>query len=112
VLLFQAEPKERRGDGGGAAAHLTSARRREARHVEQIAVATGSQKELDGIVLADPGCPIRYVITVEALKEGWDCPFAYVLCSLQNARSSKDVEQLLGRVLRMPYARPGPSSGR
>lgn len=72
---------------------------------KQIAVATGDQKELDGVVLSDPSCPIRYVITVEALKEGWDCPFAYVLCSLQDARSAKDVEQLLGRVLRMPYAR-------
>lgn len=72
---------------------------------EQIAVATGTQKELDGINLFDPACPIRYVITVEALKEGWDCSFAYVLASLQSVNSSKDVEQLLGRVLRMPYAK-------
>jgi type III restriction enzyme len=71
----------------------------------QIAVATGTQKELDGINLFDPACPIRYVITVEALKEGWDCSFAYVLASLQSVNSAKDVEQLLGRVLRMPYAR-------
>lgn len=71
----------------------------------QIAVATGTQKELDGINLFDPACPIRYVITVEALKEGWDCSFAYVLASLQSVNSSKDVEQLLGRVLRMPYAK-------
>lgn len=71
----------------------------------QIAVATGSQKELSGIDLFDPACPIRYVITVEALKEGWDCPFAYVLASLQSVGSAKDVEQLLGRVLRMPYAK-------
>jgi type III restriction enzyme len=71
----------------------------------QIAVATGTQKELDGINLFDLACPIRYVITVEALKEGWDCSFAYVLASLQSVNSSKDVEQLLGRVLRMPYAK-------
>jgi len=71
----------------------------------QIAVATGSQKELDGIDLFDPACQIRYVITVEALKEGWDCSFAYVLASLQSVNSAKDVEQLLGRVLRMPYAK-------
>ena len=71
----------------------------------QIAVATGTQKELDGINLFDPACPIRYVITVEALKEGWDCSFAYVLASLQSVNSAKDVEQLLGRVLRMPYAK-------
>jgi len=72
---------------------------------DQIAVATGAQKELDGIDLFDRACPVRYVITVEALKEGWDCSFAYVLASLQSVNSAKDVEQLLGRVLRMPYAR-------
>lgn len=72
---------------------------------EQIAVATGTQKELDGINLFSPECKIQYVITVEALKEGWDCSFAYVLASLQSVNSSKDVEQLLGRVLRMPYAK-------
>jgi type III restriction enzyme len=71
---------------------------------EQIAIATGKIKELVGQDLMAPTCPIRYVITVEALKEGWDCPFAYILCSLQSVRSGKDVEQLLGRVLRMPYA--------
>jgi type III restriction enzyme len=43
---------------------------------------------------------------VQALREGWDCPFAYVLCSLQRLSSATAVEQLLGRVLRMPYAKP------
>jgi len=71
---------------------------------KQIAIATGKIKGLDGVDLMDRLCPVRYVITVEALKEGWDCPFAYILCSLQSVRSGKDVEQLLGRVLRMPYA--------
>jgi type III restriction enzyme len=70
-----------------------------------IAVATGEQRELDGVNLADPGCPIRYVITVEALKEGWDCPSAYVFCSVARVSSQTAVEQLLGRVLRMPYAK-------
>jgi type III restriction enzyme len=70
-----------------------------------IAVATGEQRELDGVNLADPGCPIRYVITVEALKEGWDCPSAYVFCSVARVASLTAVEQLLGRVLRMPYAK-------
>ena len=72
---------------------------------EKIAVVTGSQRELDNIDLLSPQCPIEYVITVEALKEGWDCPFAYVFCSLQNVSSAKDAEQLLGRILRMPYAK-------
>ena len=72
---------------------------------EKIAVATGSQRELDGLNLFDQGCPIEYIITIEALKEGWDCSFAYIFCSVKQVSSSKDAEQLLGRVLRMPYAR-------
>lgn len=71
----------------------------------RIAVATGDQRELDGLNLFDEKCPIEYIITVQALKEGWDCSFAYVFCSVANIRSAGDVEQLLGRVLRMPYAR-------
>lgn len=72
---------------------------------EKIAVATGEQRELDTINLFDPACPIEFIITVEALKEGWDCSFAYVLCSVANIGSATDIEQLLGRVLRMPYAK-------
>lgn len=71
----------------------------------KIAIATGDQRELDGINIFDPKCPIEYVITVEALKEGWDCSFAYVFCSVASRHSTKDIEQLLGRVLRMPYAK-------
>lgn len=71
---------------------------------DRIAVATGNQRELDGIDLFDPACIIEHVITVDALKEGWDCSFAYVFCSLASIRSGGAVEQLLGRVLRMPFA--------
>jgi type III restriction enzyme len=69
-----------------------------------IKIATGEQRELDGVNLRDPSVPVRHVITVAALKEGWDCPSAYVLCATQNLSSTTSVEQLLGRVLRMPYA--------
>ncbi|OIN69520.1 restriction endonuclease subunit R [Ralstonia solanacearum] len=101
MVLVQAMPK-----GGEATVDIVKQHLIEQENipVEQIAVATGTQKELDGINLFDPACQIRYVITVEALKEGWDCSFAYVLSSLQSVNSAKDVEQLLGRVLRMPYA--------
>lgn len=71
----------------------------------QIAIATGTQRELDGVNLFDPNNKIEAIITMEALKEGWDCSFAYVFCSVATVHSKKDVEQLLGRVLRMPYAR-------
>lgn len=71
---------------------------------EKIAIATGEQRELDGINLFDPNCPIEFVITIQALKEGWDCSFAYIFCSVATVNSKTAVEQLLGRVLRMPYA--------
>jgi type III restriction enzyme len=73
---------------------------------EQIVVATGDTRELEGLELSARACPVRFVITVQALREGWDCPFAYILCSLQRLSSATAVEQLLGRVLRMPYATP------
>ena len=72
---------------------------------EQIAIATGEQKELADVDVLSPECPIRYVITVQALREGWDCPFAYVLCSVSEVRSNVCVEQILGRIMRLPRAR-------
>ena len=72
---------------------------------DQIKVATGTQRELEGLNLSARDCTVRYIITVQALREGWDCPFAYILCSVQSIRSATAIEQLLGRVLRMPYAR-------
>lgn len=72
---------------------------------EQIAIATGTQKDLEGIDLFQQDNKICYVITIQALAEGWDCSMAYVFCSVRNVTSSKQTEQLLGRVLRMPYAK-------
>jgi type III restriction enzyme len=69
-----------------------------------IAIATGDQREIDGVDLFAKDCPIEVVITKQALKEGWDCSFAYVFCSVAQVKSDKDIQQLLGRVLRMPYA--------
>ena len=75
-----------------------------------IAIKTADKDELKGVDLKSPDCPIRYIITVNALKEGWDCPFAYVLATIANRSSSVDVEQILGRVLRLPYTRKNPSN--
>lgn len=69
---------------------------------EQVAIATGDERGIEGKNLNEENEPIRFIITKQALKEGWDCPFAYVFCSVANVSSSKDVEQLLGRVLRLP----------
>ena len=72
---------------------------------EQIKIKTAEIDELKGVDLMAPNCPVRYIITVNALKEGWDCPFAYILASLADKSSTVDVEQIVGRVLRLPYAR-------
>ena len=69
----------------------------------QIARATGTEKGLEGVDILAPDCPIRFVITVYALREGWDCPFAYVLCSVAEMSSGTAVEQILGRVMRLPH---------
>lgn len=72
---------------------------------EQIARATGGTSELDGVDILSPSCPIRFVITIQQLREGWDCPTAYVLCSVAQSRSATAVEQLLGRIMRLPHAK-------
>jgi type III restriction enzyme len=59
--------------------------------------------DIGGLLARD--CPIRYVITKHALQEGWDCSFAYVLAILTNPHSKTALTQLLGRILRQPYAR-------
>jgi type III restriction enzyme len=102
IVLFQAQPKNQEVTVEVLKKHLMEV---EQIPEHKIAVATGDQRELDGINLFDPKCPIEYVITVEALKEGWDCSFAYAFCSVSRIQSAVDVEQLLGRVLRMPYAK-------
>jgi type III restriction enzyme len=101
IVLFQAQPRNQEVTAEVLKKHLMEV---EQIPEERIAVATGDQRELDGIDLFDPRCRIEYVITIEALKEGWDCSFAYVFCSISRIQSATDVEQLLGRVLRMPYA--------
>ena len=102
ILLIQAENKDRPANVDAVKKYLLES---ENLPEERIAVATGEQRELDGINLFDPQCLTEVIITVQALKEGWDCSFAYVFCSAANIGSGRDVEQLLGRVLRMPYAR-------
>jgi type III restriction enzyme len=78
--------------------------------VREIVVATGEEKGLEQIDadyklgIADPACPVKFVITQKALAEGWDCPFAYILVSMAELKSATAVEQLLGRVLRQPGA--------
>ncbi len=71
---------------------------------DQIALATGETDEITGKDLFARDCEIRFIITQSKLREGWDCSFAYVLCSVAEQKSATAVEQILGRILRLPNA--------
>ena len=73
----------------------------------QVAAKTADTNELDrpeNTDLLSPVCPVRVILTKQALQEGWDCPFAYVLCSLATNRNMNALTQLVGRILRQPQA--------
>ena len=72
---------------------------------DQVKIKSSELDELTGIDLMGDTCPVRYIITKDALKEGWDCPFAYLLALLDNTTAQTAMTQMLGRVMRQPYAR-------
>lgn len=77
IVLFQAEPKNK--DDTTTFTKVKEVLLDLNIPAEQIAVKTANINELKNVDLMDRKCPVRYIITVNALKEGWDCPFAYVL---------------------------------
>lgn len=105
IVLFQAEPKNK-------ADSLNFDKLREELVKDHgidpawVKIKTAAIDELKGINLLADDCPVRFVITINALKEGWDCSFAYVLATLADRSSAIDVEQILGRILRQPHIRP------
>lgn len=107
IVLFQAQPKQ--------AENKETFEKLKQRLVDngipkdEIAIKTAEINELKNVDLQSPDCKIKYIITVNALKEGWDCPFAYILATLANKTSTVDVEQILGRVLRLPYTQQNES---
>ncbi len=70
-----------------------------------IAIKSSEKDDIEGIDLFANDCEIRYIITKQALQEGWDCSFAYVLTILTNPSSTTGITQLIGRILRQPFAR-------
>ncbi len=102
IILFQAQPKS--DDDNVTYDKIKEKLINEFEiNSDEIKIKTADKNELKGIDLMSEDCPVRYIITVNALKEGWDCPFAYILASLANKSSKIDVEQILGRILRNPY---------
>ena len=71
---------------------------------DQVAVKSTETDELKDVNLMSPISQIRYIITKDALKEGWDCPFAYMLVVLDRMTSYTSITQQLGRIMRQPYA--------
>jgi type III restriction enzyme len=106
IVLIQAQPQDHKTGKDTLHAEKIKAELMENHHIPEaeIAIATGTHRELDDVDLFSKSCPVNYVITQQALAEGWDCSFAYVLASVAEMASPKAVEQLLGRVLRMPFA--------
>lgn len=108
IVLFQAQPKNGK-DFLNEEEEKSNVQKLKEKLIElkipaeQIKIKTASINEIKGIDLMSKDCEVRFIITINALKEGWDCPFAYILASLADKSSAVDVEQILGRVLRQPY---------
>ena len=112
ICLIQVE-RTGRGQRQAGIVHADDVREYLLRHPEvrpeHVAVKTTQKDELKavdeigGLLARD--CPIRFIITKQALQEGWDCSFAYVLTILTNPSSRSALTQLVGRILRQPYAR-------
>ena len=104
IALIQAQPKDKNGKNITVEVikkHLLAAKIPE----DEIAIKTSERNDLSTKNLFSNKCKIRYIITVSALAEGWDCSFAYVLISVANVGAKIAVEQIIGRIIRMPYAK-------
>jgi len=105
IMLLQAQPKRKQGDTitvDAVKKFLIQTKRIPA---EQVAVKAYDMNDIGGVDLFSEKCPVRYIITISSLAEGWDCSFAYVLASVAHKRSTLDVAQILGRILRQPNAK-------
>src|SRR5205823_2381452 len=109
VLLVQVERtgKEQRETGFIHAEDAKEHLLRLGFHEREIAIKTAEVNDLkvpENLDLLSPTCPVRVIITKQALQEGWDCPFAYVLCALSASHTLNAMTQLIERILRQPKA--------
>ncbi|PSN29058.1 hypothetical protein C0J52_28112 [Blattella germanica] len=101
IVLFQAQPKNK--EDNTTFEKIKEILVKSGIPDNQIKIKTADINEIKGVDLMSKECEVRFIITINALKEGWDCPFAYILASLADKSSAVDVEQILGRILRQPY---------
>lgn len=57
--------------------------------------------------LLDPDEPLRFIFSHSALREGWDNPNVFQICTLNETRSQDKKRQEIGRGLRLPVNRKG-----
>lgn len=107
ILLVRVDRtgKEQRGKGG---VHAEDARdyllQQCGLREDAVRVKSAEMDEIAGEALLAEGNPVRVIITKDALKEGWDCPFAYCLALLSETRAETALTQMIGRILRQPHA--------
>jgi len=73
-------------------------------HPEQVKVKSAELDELGDEDLLSELSKVRFILTKDALREGWDCPFAYVLAVLSKTTARTALTQMVGRVMRQPHA--------
>ena len=104
IMVIKAEAKKK----NDAYDHVEDVKKYLINHLgvieSEIRIKLAEKDEIKDEDLLDKLCPVKYIITKDALKEGWDCPFAYVLTILTNTRGQTALTQFIGRVLRQPYA--------
>ncbi len=57
--------------------------------------------------LLDPGVPLRFIFSHSALREGWDNPNVFQICTLNESQSLEKKRQEIGRGLRLPVNETG-----
>ena len=57
--------------------------------------------------LLDPAVPLRFIFSHSALREGWDNPNVFQICTLNETLSPQKKRQEIGRGLRLPVNRDG-----
>ena len=105
LIQVEATGKEQRGRGRVHSLDVKELLQELEINPDEIAIKTSSQNDIEDVNLFAQDCNVRYLITKEALREGWDCSFAYILGIIPNVSSNTGVTQIVGRILRQPFAR-------
>jgi type III restriction enzyme len=74
--------------------------------VDQVLLITSEEADVTLAkleTLEDPSSPVRAVVSVDMLREGWDVKNIYVIAAVRALESELLTEQILGRGLRLPF---------